>query len=217
MRSLCSKREHDEAMSRHLHEALRIAWNLASHEWLLTGLRWANGGDVILLRSLAAAGEIYALALFIRNGLDPRHAWPTGLAPIRTEILATASWFGPIFAGVYASLFARYSSQWNYLAGVYNKIKETEARGAPSEPAMAQWKAAFIEDADDLHLTEKPMFASTIFAWGSEPLVHEQFVEHTIHGSARWEDIMGRVSRKIGKPLTAPRASSGTTRDDVVA
>jgi len=106
---------------------------------------------------------------------------------------------------VYASLYARYSAQWNYLAGVYNRIKETEARGATDATAlkaMAQWKAGFIEDADDLHLAGKPMFASTIRAWSNAD-VEQEFVDHTHEGRARWSELMKRVGKPV-LPLAAP-------------
>jgi hypothetical protein len=56
--------------------------------------------------------------------------------------------------------YARFSSQWSYLAGVYNQIKAAECRTGFQETVLAQWKAGFIEDAADLHLLRKAMFAS---------------------------------------------------------
>jgi hypothetical protein len=45
-------------------------------------------------------------------------------------------WIGAIFAAVYAALYARFASQWSYLAGVYNQMRQTlvttEAERRPS-------------------------------------------------------------------------------------
>jgi hypothetical protein len=172
---------------------------VTSHEWLLTELRWANGGDVILLRSILVSAEAYFLALALKNGIDPGRVWSISLASLQDEILHTGKWYGPIFAGVYASLYGRYSSQWSYLAGVYNRIKETEARGNTDAAALAQWKAGFIEDADDLHLAGKPMFASTIRAWSAEA-VKSEFAAHTNNGEERWRNIMSRVGKTDPPP-----------------
>lgn len=172
---------------------LHCALNIASHEWLLTNLKWPNGGDVILLRSVLVSLQAYLLALVVKNGLDPARLWSFSLDSIAAEILHTGKWYGPIFAGVYASLYSRYASQWNYLAGVYNRIKETEARGEVKEIPFAQWKAGFIEDADDLHVAAKPMFASTIRVWGAVDQVRKEFEKNTHDGAKRWKDLAGRI------------------------
>jgi hypothetical protein len=170
---------------------------LASHEWLLTRNKLPNGGDVILLRSLLVATQTYAFLLGLKNALDPEALWAFSWSGLVTDLRSTGYWFGTIFAGVYASLYARYSSQWTYLANVYNRIKETEARGIPvgaAAQALVEWKAGFIEDADDLHLLAKPMFFSVVRAWATED-VERVFEEHTINGAERWRDILNRVRK----------------------
>lgn len=69
---------------------------------------------------------------------------------------------GATFGATYAALYTRFSSQWTYLAGLYNQLMATQAH-APidNDPERAgiylAWEAAFIEDADDLHLSTKPI------------------------------------------------------------
>ena len=77
----------------------------------------------------------------------------------------TVPWLGAIFGGVYAALYARFASQWGYLAGVFNQIRQMLATWKPgggNVDHLFLWQAGFIEDALDLHLATKPMFATFI-------------------------------------------------------
>src|SRR5438046_3051938 len=62
---------------------------------------------------------------------------------------------GVLFAGAYTAFYARFASQWSYLAGVYNQIMAAQVRGIPTDPAgqnaFDAWQAGFIEDAEELH------------------------------------------------------------------
>jgi hypothetical protein len=174
---------------------LRWVVNLVLHEWLLTQLRFGNGGDIILVRSVLVATQVYALVLAAKICVDPNSSCDLQGHTLRASLIATGAWYGPIFAGIYASLYARYASQWTYLANVYNRIKETEARApaaALGTAALAQWKAGFIEDADDLHLATKPLFAGVIRAW-AEPEVEQAFKLYTRGGEERWRAILRRI------------------------
>jgi hypothetical protein len=79
-----------------------------------------------------------------------------------------------------------------YLAGVYNQIKATEAPERTSFDALTEWKAGFLEDADELHLAAKPLFGSVIRAWGKDPNVRKHFVEHAAGGEARFNRLLHR-------------------------
>ena len=116
----------------------------------------------------------------------------------RIQTGAHITWFGAIFAGVYALLYARFSSQWTYLAGVYNQIKSAELRKDTDDAALAEWKAGFIEDCQDLHLLRKPMFASIVHAWlnsGELGLpVRDCFKSYTPGGADRLLAIQDQVT-----------------------
>src|SRR5262249_19684922 len=145
--------------------------------------RYPNGGTVIFLRSFVVGVFLCILSFllaWLSDGLDPNPsspshpAWPMlSMNAVRQGLKTSLSWYGAIFAAVYAAFYTRFSSQWTYMAGVYNQIKAIEAQIAASASnnkrlaykVIASWKAAFIEDADDLHLALKPMFAETIRAW----------------------------------------------------
>ncbi len=153
----------------------------------------ANGGDVILLRSLLTMLWLYALALGLRNLFDHSRVWTPSWAALLAEISATIQWAGGIFAAVYAALYARFASQWTYLSNVYNQIKATECRENLAEERLAQWKAGFIEDAEELHLAYKALFASVIHAWGREPAVKHEFENNVPGGGPRFDALMTTI------------------------
>ncbi len=163
-------------------------------EWLLERDNLPNGGSVILLRAFLASLYIFFGVLAFRNGLDPERSWTFDLDELLAQVIATPHWFGAIFAASYAGLYARFASQWKYLAHVYNQIKAAQlANGSPVD-ALAEWKAGFLEDADVLHLATKPIFASIIKEWGQDPQVEKEFIEHTPGGEKRFHDLMRRVN-----------------------
>ena len=78
-----------------------------------------------------------------------------------------------IYAAVYTSYYARFVSQWTYLSNLYNQIKETDVNyclnsdcdNAVAKEKLDGWKAGFIEDAENLHMETKPLFAAVIYTW----------------------------------------------------
>jgi hypothetical protein len=183
----------------------RRAWQaiveVLSAEFLLTKFKHPNGGATILLRALISAIVLYGVALILKNAIDPARTWRPNFREARSEILATLPWFGAIFAAVYAALYARFAAQWSYLAGLYNQIKQTEASGSASPvstEAIAQWKAGFIEDAEELHLAGKLLFAWVIRVWAEDHTVREAYEKHTIHGHERLERLLALVNDVCG-------------------
>lgn len=154
-----------------------------SGEWMLAvSPHRSNGGSVVLARALFASVVIYSVTLI----LDSTLAGSGGSRLANEGISGTISWFGGILAATYFALYARFSSQWVYLAGVYNQIKSAEMRmfeKSPTEPralnALQQWKAGFIEDACNLHLVGKPIFGSVILEWSSCRGVRDAFQEYS--------------------------------------
>jgi hypothetical protein len=165
----------------------------ASWEWLINRGKHPNGGSIILLRSVLTALGVYLAALALRNFIDPTRTWTPSLRELRLQIEETAPWFGTMFAAIYAALYARFASQWTYLANLYNQIKAAECRNDCNEKALAGWKAGFIEDAQELHLCLKPLFASVIQAWAKERAVREAFVDNAPGGEERLALLMSRV------------------------
>jgi hypothetical protein len=77
-------------------------------------------------------------------------------------------------------------SQWTYIANLYNQIKQAEVAAAGTaygrkrqKLVLAQWKAAFIEDALTVHMATKQPMKGVVQAWYKDELVRHQFVQHT--------------------------------------
>jgi len=103
---------------------------------------------------------------------------------------------GAFIAALYAALYARFAAQWTYLAHLYNQISQTEARNISdpkAEPVIAQWKAGFPEDAEELHLATKSLFASVLKRWGDDPQVKKSFMDNTPGGEDRFNALMQDV------------------------
>ena len=124
-----------------------------------------NGGGLILIRTVWIALLIYTLALSIKHFLSSETIVCIDWDGAKKIISETLGWYGAIFAGVYATLISRFASQWHYLANLYNQMMATAvqtSKGEEKERSMNYWRAAFIEDAVELHLARKRIFASVI-------------------------------------------------------
>lgn len=121
--------------------------------------RRPNGGTVILLRTLWITTLIYFVALLGREALLPDRGWDFDWNRARSLLADSIPVYGAIFATTYALLYTRFSSQWMYLAQQYNQMMATGARMDRSHPdsldCLHRWQAAFVEDADALHLAAR--------------------------------------------------------------
>jgi hypothetical protein len=166
-----------------------------SAEWFLVGS--ANGGGVILFRALWTMAWIYGIGLVLRNFLDPSRSWQFSSIEFRRQLLESGQWIAGIFTGVYTALYARFASQWQYLAGVYNQIKAAESRKDHDPEKVADWKYGFIEDAVEVHLALKPMFAGTIREWLKEDLVRQRFDQEVADGPRTLSALSDRIDTAL--------------------
>ncbi len=171
----------------------------ASGEFLLK--KRPNGGVVVAQRALLVASLIlipafFAHAYFTRDTIFLNFSW----ANLRQDIGAMIPWYGAIFAGLYAAFYARFASQWSYLANLYNQIMSTDAQIDHSDGkatrAMVLWKAGLIEDAQDLHLARKSMFKSVIVALLTNPAIVKAFCEGTENGTQRLKRLEAELDCK---------------------
>ncbi|TSP10651.1 hypothetical protein [Cupriavidus campinensis] len=164
-----------------------------SGEWMLKRCFSTNGGDVIVGRALYITLWVYLLAVGLQALIDPARVVPSFDA-FREQLLELAPLAGAVFGGAYLALYARFSSQWGYLAGVYNQIKQVEASEKElNKEALATWQAGFIEDAQNLHLAYKESIAPIIHAWGKKSEVAAAFEAYAPGGRKRFDALMEGV------------------------
>jgi hypothetical protein len=136
-------------------------------EWVLRFL--PNGGTAVIVRTVQLSTLAFLLAIGVDSYLDPKAHFAFDWTQFLATVKAHLTWFGVLFGGIYVALYSRFSSQWSYLAGLYNSLMQLECQEPRSEVkdeaklerrAMA-W-AAFIDDAWTMHLAAKPSFSSAI-------------------------------------------------------
>ena len=174
---------------------------MLSGEYILNNFRFPNGGTVVFLRAAHVTLILFFGGIAAINWLDPHRGCDFSWYELRLQTMQHVPWLGAIFATVYALLYARFASQWTYLAGVYNQIKAAQVRKETLSEVLAEWKAGFIEDGDDLHLLRKPMFASIAYEWlneggGTSP-VKTNLAIHTPGGKKRCERIEADVRNVV--------------------
>jgi hypothetical protein len=150
-----------------------------------------NGGTVIVFRSLWGATGAYLVALLFKAAIAPAHQWHFDVDAARSLVAETLPWWGAMFAGLYAAFYARFSSQWTYLADVYNQLMAASLGASSPSPSPDQqrvldtWWAGFLEDAQELHLATKPMFAGVIRSVIRRQGVRQAFIDGTAGGASR--------------------------------
>ena len=145
----------------------RFIGELVTGEWMF----WPgcpNGGTVILFRTMWITAIFYGIGLVLRSIFSA--CWPGAcqfdIAGPWQNLGDTVPWLGAIFAAVWAALYARFASQWGYLAGVHNQLRQTlvtlkdlnKNLDKANADQLDLWKAEFVRDALDLHLATKPTF-----------------------------------------------------------
>lgn len=175
---------------------------ILSFEFYLSGQN-ANGGTVIFLRAISISLALLVITMCLHNLINPNLVYPITLDNFRNQLIQLAPWVAALFAGSYVALYTRFSAQWSYLANLYNMIKQAEIsmKGTPTdqerkdqELILCQWKAGYIEDALELHLSSKSNVAAIIKAWGRNSAVEKEFRENTFNGDARWGELMNNIS-----------------------
>jgi hypothetical protein len=162
-----------------------VSW--ISFEVLLKGARRSNGGAIVFLRALLTSLVAFASALLFTQVADPAREMTFSASALIEGVAGKLSWLGALFGAIYLALYTRFSSQWTYVANLYNQIKAAEAKANAHDnlEAIAQWKAGFIEDAQELHLATKGIFAGVVKAWLSDEKVRDYFVRYAPGGADR--------------------------------
>jgi hypothetical protein len=183
--------------------------------YLLSGeyiLNWRpNGGTAVLLRSLLVTVLLYALAIPIKSYCEKGAVLEFSFNQFKIEIGNTLPWLGAIFAGSYAAFYTRFAAQWNYLAGLYNQIMAAcvplNEKERTNNRALNIWRAAFVEDAQDLHLAGKSMFRSVIIAYLQRDRVVEVFLSSTADGKERIAQLEQQLNFTAAVPGSGTQAN----------
>ncbi len=163
-----------------------------------------NGGTVVLLRSLITSVIVFSVYIIllglVMTGIHSGINWGF----LHDLTIDNFEYVGAVFAGSYTLYYARFASQWTYLAGVYNQLMVTLVTQPPGEEAnrnaaYAQWKAGIIEDAYLLHLAAKPMFAPLIDQFLKDELVRASFLATVVNGELALKKLEKQLSHTIKK------------------
>jgi hypothetical protein len=181
-----------------------------------------NGGKVVFKRAVgmslvvsAAYLGFHNLSIWVGSSFTPKFE-PLEVA---NQLRGMAPNLGWIFAGIYTALYTRFASQWSYLANVYNQIKAAECQAQagtgterPPVPAIGHWKAAYISDARELHLINKPSVASTVWHWTDDAAVMEHLLPDDDVGRHKLKDMLSAVGRSA-KPRKSPERIAQQVQD----
>lgn len=149
-------------------------------EWMLRTR--PNSGSVVFLRALLVAIYVFVFALWLKSVIDPSRTWQPSMREAQIAVGEHLPWLGAIFAASYTGFYARYASQWSYIAGLYNQIMaaaSTSPTALEKNASLLNWHAAFIEDCYYLHLDRKPVFAFLIKQMLQDDVVLNTFIDCT--------------------------------------
>ena len=180
-----------------------------SGEFLLK--RNANGGTLVFVRSCIVTFFIIIVVLPVKSYCRADTLLVFSMAQFKAEVGDVLPWIGPVFAAAYAAFYARFSAQWNYLASLYNQIMAVSVT-APvcglAAQRMAGWRAAFIEDAIDLHLARKSMFKSAIKHYlSSDQAVVDAFFRGTEKAEDKARVLAEEWEFKVLTPTPTPTST----------
>ncbi len=189
---------------------LKPYWSIASvlsGEYFLLGYR-ANGGNVVLERAVYITTLATTLALLAYWAAQ---RWGAALSLHEADGLSPAglvAWIGAVFGVSYTSLHARFVGQWSYLATRYNQIADLSVAGesladpvarARHAQSLATAKAAFLEDAMDLHLVFKPAYCAMVVGLIEQERVRQEFIEGTKDGEKKIRSLRVGLLKRMGR------------------
>lgn len=177
----------------------RAITSILSFEFLLTAFKWPNGGTVIFIRSFCISFLAITLYSLLIQVLDPRRLLVFSAMELKLQIIEGIKILGPVFAAIYLALYSRFSSQWGYLSNLYNQIKQAETSLEVNKKSLNHWKAGFIEDAVELHLALKPMYAMIIKGWSQNPKVKKAFKASVPDGEVVFKILMKDVEKRLSQ------------------
>jgi len=157
-----------------------------------------NGGTVVMLRTSYITFLYYSLSVLVFSiTREDIIFWTFSWNELRINIGDTLPWLGAIFAGVYVALYTRFSSQWSYLAGLYNQLMSaclTLSEDQKKSSTLVNWKAAFVEDAMKLHPATKSEFAVAVKQMLQDDEVRSAFLHTVDNGRVHLETLQKKLA-----------------------
>jgi hypothetical protein len=179
-----------------------------------------NSGGVVVAR----AGWLSCLLLLVYiaaiERLKPGGSWEFCGECLQRQLVDNLKLGGAIFAAAYAALYARFSSQWLYLAGLYNQIMAAQVRAGNDTDQvragkLALWKAGFIEDAVAVHLAAKPMYAAVIVGMLHESEIRKAYVASTMDGECGLTELETRLQAVLGQEAVTRLAGASDSQQEL--
>lgn len=179
-----------------------------------------NGGTAVLLRSIWVTILICLCVLPLKSYFAKNTTLAFSAEQLKIELGELIPWFGAIFAGAYAAFYSRFAAQWSYLANLYNQIMATCTTAPPGlipNQTLVYWHAAFVEDAQDLHLAGKSMFSEVVRQFLQDPYVVQAFLASTNGGPNRLRDLERALNFVAAAPSAIDFETSESLKKAVVA
>lgn len=159
-------------------------FDLISGEWILRCFK-RNGGGIVVFRALWVAFIFTLVSMLAVSLIDPCRVGPITWKSIHSCFWDLSDKCVIFLGSSYLAFYARFVSQWTYLAGLYNSIKQAESVPNSKKKVIAHWKAGYLEDAENLHLAAKNNIATIIRAWAEDELVKRAYIKNTLGGETR--------------------------------
>ncbi len=159
-----------------------------------------NGGKAILLRSTIVSAIFYILAVGIKSYSAEGAILSFSAVQFWNEVGETIPWFGAIFGGSYAALYTRFSSQWSYLADLYNQQMSAALTLSDEQidsEAYINWQAAFVEDAVCMHLHTKAGFSNLVIEFLRDVKIKEVLTSQQHFGQDKYEKVLNQLEAVI--------------------
>ena len=174
---------------------LKDIFSIANGEFILDSR--ANGGGGIAFRAFWSSCIIFFLAILLYEIINPASKLCFSFNELRKSTHENFEWFGAIYVAIYVALYSRFSSQWSYLAQVYNQIMQSVAElpdnSSFTDPPLSSWAislnlnrkrevyaiwmAGFIADAMEMHLARKGIFSECVHSMFEMKGVKEAFLD----------------------------------------
>lgn len=169
---------------------MRNGFDYLSGEFILDYI--PNGGVAVLLRTVLVSALIYFCALILQIYSADQ--------TLKKAVAETIPWLGAILGGIYAAFYSRFSSQWAYIADLYNQqmaLAITLTDEQIDGENYKAWQSAFIEDAVCMYLATKEGFRNAISEMLGDEEIYKLLCEHI--GNKKVERLQVQLEKALRK------------------